>query len=205
MGRMPPSFDEDRLAERLAAMPRWARLAFGLDVCEGLLALYRRYAAECGAGGEAVLRDHVDLGWSLLIEGHSRHDCRVQADEADMLAPDTEEVQGHYVSDGLDAAVAVSRTMSAFADEDDEVVPVVVEVAGLARDAADRHVQDADDFQAGSDLEEAIATHPIMRAALDRQADALEILERPGQSDPAASINALRDRSVLSGPSPTRI
>lgn len=171
---MEQTFEAEMLREKLAGMNRWKTLAFGLTLCERMLPSFTMFNRETGYAGGELLRASTDKAWSLLESGVDRCDLSHEAHECAEVAPDADDYDTLHTSAALDAAVAVSSLMDAFADD---AVKPVVEIATLACDTIDMLVQVNEGWTSRTpDREGKILSHPLMQSELLRQRRDIEFL-----------------------------
>jgi uncharacterized protein YjaG (DUF416 family) len=161
-------FEPVTLKGRLDAIPRLARLAFGVLLLERAIPNFLRFEAETGAPGGGVLRGVQAKLWALL-EGSNAVTpfLDITAKECENLAPDTERYSSLYTSSALDA-VTIACNVLDFVDSD--LVELLVESAGLRRDSVDMFLQRAKRMEPfAADFEVRLLTDPLMQEELGFQ------------------------------------
>lgn len=161
---------------RLLALPRHARLAFGLGCSERLYPNYLAFQRECGWGEPSVLRHALDFAWSVL-EGAGPSTTRIKSlmQGVREAEPETEDFDTILVSSALDAA-AGAGLIREFIDGDD--VNKISELASLCRDTVDMFVQHLESLEPHDpELEDKILRHRLMQRELKRQEDDLRVVE----------------------------
>lgn len=188
---MEAEFDEEKLQQRLAKLVFWKQLVFLLIVCQRLIPSFSEFSKETGAVGESKLRGFLAKAWKSLLADDAKVDFSNEMNEAESLAPDTEDSDSIYVSSALDAAVAVSLLMKSFSDNSTDTI---VEAVTLIRDSVDMYVQELEDMDPNaSDLEQNILNHELMQKELKRQRESLEFLETLGD-DISVSIMQVKNK-----------
>lgn len=169
-------FDEKELAETLAKLPHWKKIAFAAACCERMIPNYGKFSAETGFGDVSVIRSAIDLAWKWVETGRQPSQLEILRNACDEQAPDTTELRSNFVSSALDAANAAAILLEAIAC-DDEARPV--EVASLARDTVDLLIQFSLDHDPNSPaFEGAILRHELMQRELRQQRADLEVLAK---------------------------
>lgn len=169
------TFDEASLHRSLARLAPWKQVAFMASTCERMLPNFDRFAAESGVGDPRVLRRGLDAVWSWVESDRAPDELGPLQDEVEWQAPNTESFSSPFTSAALDAANAVAIALDAVGDPDSASA---VEVAGLARDTIDLHVQEVEDLDPNAPgLQKAIRRHPLMQAELRRQREDFAYLE----------------------------
>lgn len=171
---MEPEFDDVALHQKLAVLPFWKQLVFLIVVCQRLIPSFHAFANETGFEGEDILKDLLQKAWDTLLKGASKADFASEVNQAESVAPDTEDFGSIYVSSALDAAVSVSLLMKAFSDGQTDTI---VEATALIRDSVDMYVQELADMDPNDpNLETRILEHELMQKELVRQREDLEFI-----------------------------
>jgi uncharacterized protein YjaG (DUF416 family) len=162
------AFGIAELTRNLGERPPSARIAFAAACAERLLPHYAAFAAETGWGDPALLRRALDRAWDFAagadVPLEELQALRLAADDA---TPDTEDFTTALVSPALDAANAVWYAVGCCIAADPGQA---AEAGRCATATVDIYVQEREEMEPGDpDLEQRIASHPLMLAELERQ------------------------------------
>ena len=155
-------FDAARLTAQLGELGERKRVAFAAACCERMLPNYSRFVNETSWGDPAALRAALDEVW-LHVGGTelSKGRARELEQACQRVTPDSEDFASPYTSAAIDAGAAVCQALECCITPDPRTV---AEVAGLARDTIDMHVQRVLDLSYDRpDFESRVATHPLMQ------------------------------------------
>ena len=190
-------FDEARLRRRLEALPPFAVLAFALSCAERLLPNYEAFVRQAGWGDPAVLRAALDAAWEALAGRPAADDLRSLARRCEAVTPDSEDFETPLVSAALDAGVAATLVLDLVATANPATA---AQVASLAHDSVDMHIQESLDLHPDDPRREAkIFAHPLMQRELARQSADLDRLEGVVPGPTAAKHLLARWRSPERG------
>lgn len=167
LNEMEKEFSKAELHQNLSRIVFWKQLVFLLLVCQRLMPSFRAFSRDSGFAGEKVLLDSLRKAWITLLAGVSKTNFSAEVNQAESVAPNTEDVESDFVSSALDAAIAVSLLMKAFNDGQTDTI---VEAASLARDSIDMYVQELEQMdQNDPNIETKILSHDLMQKELKRQ------------------------------------
>lgn len=168
------NFDKKILCAQLKELSEVQQFLFALLCCERLYPNYKAFARHHDWGDPRVLRNSLDLAWSMLRGDVEPVDLSDPTESLELLTPDTEDFSSVYVSPALDAAVATRLLISLCSGPS---ISKVVEIASLCRDTVDMYVQEVENL--GPDdprREEKILEHHLMQEELARQCNDIELV-----------------------------
>jgi uncharacterized protein YjaG (DUF416 family) len=186
------------LIRGLRRLPRSHRAAFAALTAGTLVPNYREFSQLENWGEPAVLELALDEVWRCIEEGKvsaDRHSELMR--ESEKQAPDTERFGEASASAALDA---VSATVAALAACQTDSPESALQAAESAIDTVYMYVQfrDALDPNA-SDFDERVLQDPLMRAELQRQLSAVDMLRAQKVLDPNSMLplRKMSDRPPL--------
>lgn len=194
-------FDEEHLAEQLAALPPGHRTAFAASCCERMLPNYTAFSRMENWGRPEMLRGALDEVWEILGGRPAREEhIRPLFETCVGLAPDTEDFQSLFVSAAGDAAGAVAYTLECCLDGDAERAAMV---GRLSTETLYQYLSMVNDPLTGvhvtdADFEEQILKAPLMLAELDKQERDIRLLQTHDTLTPAV-LKELREASAYAG------
>ncbi len=177
---MEQDFDENSLLFKLRPLSYPQKTLFTLSCCERLYPNYEVFFEKHNWGDHELLRNSLDLIWSLFEENKRLKKTNTLLKDIDKICPDTEEFNSIYVSPALDSAVSIILLIEFIINGSTKKI---VEAASLARDTVDMYVQVTENIQPDNpNLEKMILEHPLMQKELIRQRETIEILSKPNIS-----------------------
>lgn len=210
------TFSREKLIEALEALPARHRAAFAASTSERLYPNYEAFVAEEGAGERVVLREGLDLVWSI-VEGGDVDEVRVRRlmDRVDSNGPNIDDFGGFFGELAEGAASAVYYTLeccltgapqSAVASADGTVGSIgsyLVGAAGMGGHGSflPKAEREADPRAEGDHTERWINSSPLMLAELWAQEEDLAALRGAPTLTPEL-LRTLRERSQKGGIQP---
>ncbi|MEH6459733.1 DUF416 family protein [Chitinimonas sp. JJ19] len=169
------NFDLEELHAELEVLPHRLRAVFLAWMCERMLPSYIFFSKKHGLD-QAILRGALDRAWEWLATPSDDIDFSILARRCEDLAPETEDYEDPLVSAALDAAVAIGALLRYLKRFDEEHLSIGLT---LIRDSIDMHVQELEGMDSlGSDLEDKIASHPLMQEELKVEKEDISYLNR---------------------------
>jgi uncharacterized protein len=173
----------------LSALSRSKQLAFALLVFERMLPCLDAFSKDTGLDISSCLQAR-EAAWSAL----QRSEGGLQSLREACLknAPDTEDYSHELTSSALNAVLAMSDIL-AFAMGG--LPDLITNVATLANDSVDLYLSSLDPVVVSStERDERIASHPLMRQEILREAEDIKYLSTLSDRFDNAMITALRAR-----------
>jgi uncharacterized protein len=132
------AYDRETLIRGLARLSHSHRVAFAAACCERLVPNYQAFSAVEGWGQPDALQEGMAIVWRWLA-GVAQSDERIQqvAHACEEVAPDMEAFSSLFAAPALDAAAAVSDTLSCCLTDE---IPLVVNVVDAAINTIDAYL-----------------------------------------------------------------
>jgi uncharacterized protein len=193
---MSETFDRATVEDRLRRLPDEHRIAFAASCAERLIVHYTLFARSAGWGDPDLLQRGLDAAWNGIAshsDENARRGAKALSEQVDDAIPNEDDFSADYVSEAIDAGVAIVHALLACHDGGPEHGAWS---ASAVIDTIDRFVRDRDDL-----AEEDIATpmtDPLMVAELAKQESDLTDLEGQSSLTPDL-IQRLRVRAQNNG------
>lgn len=201
------TFDRDSLKRRLDCVTSRSRTAFALACAERLMPLYDAFSERNANQRWSYLRLTANKLWEQLLKNTvvPNHEF---LNEYPSLAPNDDWPTSDFsVLNPLaeNAVLALGSAAECHESEDSGSAVLAAEQAYEAVDYLAQHAEALDYRDIGG--EDAIMKAEVVQGELQRQMDALDMLENTTEQDPnyVGIIDSLREQSICSGESLKRV
>jgi hypothetical protein len=170
------------------------QLAFSLLIFERMLPRMVAFCKDTGVECACCLQAK-DVAWSDMEAGRRRPNLYQSLNESCLKnAPDTEDFTHEMTSDALDAFITMIHIMEFMLDGRFDHI---AGVSALATDSVDGYLADLEPgFVMTKEIEDRIASHPLMLQELQRQKDDIKFLTALPDHFDSETIEALKSRST---------
>ena len=180
----------------LGKMDRRKCTAFMLSICERMYPNYNAFSKEVGFNGRHELRDILDKLWFVFTDDIDDMEHEATLNLVGNYMPDTENYDTILVSSALDFVTCLTELIIYL---DDEILNRPADVAGLALESVDMHVQEKENISPRDpDRETKIENHPLMEREILNQLSSISELDGLPLSDKAAVMFFKNKRSNVS-------
>ncbi|TPG05346.1 DUF416 family protein [Rhodanobacter glycinis] len=168
------TFNMEGVTSKLESFSESKRLAFGIFLLERSLPEFFQFQIDSDSVGGGELRAVLAQCWSALETGDRGWSDFVALDACEKIAPDSEEQSSRFTSAAIDA-VDIACNMLEFLKVGE--VQSLVDSVTARIDTVELFIQNNSTVGKGTELEERVASHPLMQEELRLLNEDLDLLE----------------------------